>query len=179
MIQTYIRDEALRARWDINDPRIRPLHQSITRGWIDTADEIRAAIRTGESGDAHTASPLWKWLWGNINRLQEADLTLPEPWTDLVMDAYLEWGVRNYPITDRITQHTLAALEQLYHGDHPEAMMWDEYLRKVEAIIRYQAERNRKAPESMTREEMIRHIGTQDAATLRKMLAAVEYQAGR
>lgn len=178
MIQSYIRDEDLKARWDINDPRIRPLHQSIIRGWIETADTIRDAIRTGEAqlGEAHTATgALEDWLWGNIRQLQKADIPISDQYIDLVMDAYLEWGVRNYPITDKITQHTLDSLERLYAGD-PDDMLWDAYLGKCYEIIHYQTERNRKAPAAMTREEMLRRMEQYDTATLGKMLTAVEYQ---
>ena len=184
MIHSYIRDEALRAKWDVTNPAIRPLHQSIVKGWIETADAVRDAIRAGSDQPKVRANPKYggamaDWIWENINLLQEADIPINDMEIDLVMDAYLDWGVRNYPITDRITDHTLEALERLYTGDNPEEMMWDEYLHQIDQIVRYQAGRNRKAPEAMTREEMIRHIGTQDEATLRKMLAAVEYRAGR
>ena len=174
MIQSYIRDEALKAKWDITNPAIRPLHQSIVKGWIETADTIRDAIRIGDTSLCHTGA-LHDWLWGNINRLQEDDIPINDMEIDLVMDAYLEWGVKNYPITDRLTQHTLDSLEQLYSGD-PEAMMWNDYLAKCYEIIQYQTERNRKAPEAMTREEMFRRMESYDTATLGKMLTAVEYQ---
>lgn len=176
MIQSYIRDEDLRSRWDIDDPKIRPLHQSIVKGWIETADTIRETIRVGNTYDVvYDAGSLHDWLWDHINRLQEADIPISDQHIDLVMDAYLEWGVRNYPITDRITQHTLQSLERMYNGN-PDDMLWDSYIDQVSEIVKYQAERNRKAPEVMTREEMLRRIGTKDEATLRKMLTAVEYQ---
>lgn len=177
MIQSYIRDPKTRELWDITRPEIQSIHREITRGWIETADLLRKTIKVGENqwGEAVTdVGALQDWIYGNIRRLQEIAGFEAEK-GDYIMDAYLEWGVRNYPITNRITQHTLEALERMYNGD-PDDMMWDQYISDIADIASYQTDRNRKAPQAMTREEMLRRAQSYDTDTLRKMLTAVEYQ---
>ena len=178
MINSYIRDEDLKEAWDINNPIIRPLHQSITRGWIETADSIRDTIRHGHTDQIRSAVRSFdSWLYENLEAVRDCQHEAVEEVyrSDLIMDAYLEWGVRNYPITDRITKHTLESLERLYNGD-PDDMLWDAYSDKVAGIIDYQTQRNLKPVGSMTREEMLNHISTQADESLRKMLAAIEYR---
>lgn len=176
MIQTYIRDEDIRARWDINNPTIKPHHLEITRGWIETADTIRSIIREGDTLRIKTASDAFHtWLYGNIERVYNIE-GFADYRGDFIIDAYLEWGVKNYPITDKITEHTLAGLDKLYSTNDPETMLWDGYTRDIGKIIQYQTERNGKPIQSMSREEMIRRMQSYDTDTLRKMLTAVEYQ---
>ena len=173
MINQYIRDPELSKRWDTQDPVIRKHHQRMISGWISMADITRAQIQQGI-----VTNELPNWIWGNINSMLEDEMlkVAGDCSTDLILDAYLEWGVRNYPITDRITEHTLKSLEGLYTGEDPEAMNWEGYTREVMEIVSHQAQRNRKPPEKMNRAELMRWVGEQPEEIIRKMVTAVEYQ---
>ena len=176
MIQSYIRDPQTRELWDITLPEIQSFHRAITRGWIHASDTIRQIIREGDTARTVEAQATFEdWLYGNCQRLLQ-QLGIDADQNDYIMDAYLEWGVRNYPITDKITQHTLDGLMQMYDDNNPEDMLWDDYVSEIRKIIEYQTQRNSKAPQAMTREEMLRSIQSIDTDTLRKMLTAVEYQ---
>jgi hypothetical protein len=176
MIQSYIRDPQTRELWDITLPELQSFHRTVTRGWIQTADTIRQIIREGDTARTVEAQATFEdWLYGNIHRLQSIAGYEAER-NDYIMDAYLEWGVRNYPITDKITQHTLDGLMQMYDDNYQVDMVWDDYTAEIRTIIQYQTQRNSKAPQAMTREEMLRSIQSIDTDTLRKMLTAVEYQ---
>ena len=175
MINQYIRDPELSKRWDTADPVIRKHHQRMIGQWIPMADEMRAQI---QQGNTREIPAFHNWIGDNSNYLQmDEALTWGELYsTDLIVDAYLEWGVRNYPITDRITEYTLQSLERLYSGEDAEAMMWDDYLAEVYKIAAHQAQRNAKPPEKMNRAELLKWMAEQSEDNLRRMATAVEYQ---
>jgi len=174
MINQYIRDPELSKRWDTADPVIRKHHQRMIGQWIAMADEMRAQIQQGHA----CQRGFHNWIWHNINSMMEDDAlkVSGDCETDFIVDAYLEWGVRNYPITDRITEYTLQSLEQLYGGPDAEAMMWDEYIPEVYKIAEHQSQRNRKLPAKMNRAELLKWMAEQSEDNLRRMAAAVEYQ---
>ena len=176
MINQYIRDPELSKRWDTQDPVIRKHHQRMISGWIAMADEMRAQIQQGHAYQMG----FHNWIWGNVNRMMEDEALKVggDCETDFIVDAYLEWGVRNYPITDRITEYTLQSLERLYMSvsDDGEAMMWDDYIAEVHKIAEHQSQRNRKPLEKMNRVELMRWMNDQPEETIRKMAASVEYQ---
>ena len=178
MITQYIHDDELKKIWDIDHPEIRPHHQRIVKEWIETADEIRSFIHNGENNAGASASvQLDGFVFSNINKLDDdmsskadGQCLYSAYHMDLIIDAYIEWGVRNYPITDRITQYTLEQLKSLYNGDDT-AMIWDTYCNEIGTIAQYQADRNRKPIDKMSRSEMIRDINNQSDDTIRKMMA--------
>ncbi len=175
MINQYIRDPQLKTLWDINNPHIRSHHERLMREWIQMAEGYRHSIHRSIPNTNHS---LEHWIYSNVELLQtDPKLTLDPGdspcYNDLIMDAYLEWGVRNYPITPRITEYTLQCLEAMYSGDNPELMYWDDYIEEVEKIIQYQTDQNLKPFEKMTREELLRWMQQQPESTVRRAVSAV------
>lgn len=175
MINQYIRDPELSKRWDTADPVVRKHHLRMMGQWINMADEMRAQIQQGTMGKSMA---FHNWIWHNINSMMEDEALKVngDCETDFIVDAYLEWGVRNYPITDRITEYTLQSLDRLYGGQDAEAMMWDDYIAEVYKIAAHQSQRNRKPAERMNRAELLRWMAEQSDENLRRMATAVEYQ---
>lgn len=179
MINQYIRDPELSKRWDTADPVIRKHHQRMIAQWVTMADEMRAQI---QRGDTMITLAFGQWIWNNLAAIMEDEAVKinGDFETDFIVDAYLEWGVRNYPITDRITEHTLKSLARLYgeggEARDPEALMWDDYIDDVLEIAQHQSQRNRKPVEKMNRAELLRWMAEQSDDNLRRMATAVEYQ---
>jgi len=172
MIHQYIRDPQLKSEWDLSKHWVKAQHLKITREYISAADLIRDGIRQTDAIKTQEGlNQFHKWIWGNINTLQEGALSQYN-YPDEVMNAYLEWGSHNYPITSRISKHILQCLESHHSGD-PDAMVWDYFIDQIEKIVIYQAEQNEKPSEKMNRAELIRWISGQDETIIRKMVTAV------
>ena len=173
MINQYIRDPQLKTLWDINNPHIRPHHERLMREWIEMAQAYRDSIHRDTPNTNHS---LDNWIWSNVELLQSDPKIAYNAgdwpcYNDWIMDAYLEWGVRNYPISDRVTEYTLTQLEMMYSGE--DCMGWDDYIEQVIKITNYQTDRNRKPFEKMTREELLRWIQQQPESTVRRAVTAV------
>ncbi len=172
MINQYIRDHKLKTLWDITQPHIRSHHERLMREWIEMAQAYRDSIHRGVK---HEGRSIHQWLNQNYDQVQltqlDSDYTKFNPcWDCEIMDAYLEWGVRNYPISDRVTEHTLTQLERVHQGKE---MLWGELIRDVMQIIQYQTDRNQKPFEKMTREELLRWMQSQPEYTVRRAVTAV------
>ena len=185
-INQYIRNHKLKTLWDTTQPHIRSHHERLCDSWIQMAQLYRKCIRQAhrpshldqpmvEYEDWNWVTSMSQWIYQNSDRLHQDPKLAMDPadspcYNDGIMSAYLEWGVKNIPITPRVTEYTLQCLEGRYKGKE---MLWSEYIRDVNQIIQYQMDRNRKPFEKMTREELLRWIQQQPESTVRRAVTAV------
>ena len=188
MINQYIRDPQLKTLWDIKQPHIRTHHERMMQGWTLMAIAVREGIHHLDVKPAGAPRP-WSmhgWIWGNLSQLQEEG---PADWctqgapypnnpenNSRILQAYLRWGTDNWPINRRISEVTWDWLE---HRDNPCIKVghaWTDYVSRVNEVIDYQTERNRKPPAKMNRVELLRWMAKQSEDNLRRMATAVEYQ---
>jgi len=185
-ISQYIRDPQLKTLWDIKQPHIRKHDERLCDSWIQMAQLYRKCIRQGhrpvhldqpmvQYEDWNMVTSISQWIYQNSQRLHQDPKIAMDPGdspcnNDRIMNAYLEWGVKNIPITPRVTEYTLQRLEAAYKGKE---MLWSEYISDVNQIIQYQMDRNQKPFEKMTREELLRWLQTQPESTVRRAVSAV------
>jgi hypothetical protein len=173
MITQYIHDTTVQQGWDITVPAIRQHHTRIVTEWVSLSTQLREAIHRADLPAAVQGQrQLNRWIWTNVELLQHADglYTGHSDWhADLIMDAYLEWGVRLLPFSDEVTRHVTAALARFYEGD-PDDMLWEYLLDQVWSIVEYQLGRNTKPITTQTREELLRTVSQMDTDSLRRLL---------
>ena len=171
MINQYIQDPQLKTLWDIKQPHIRKHHERLMTTWIQMAQSYRDNIYRGQQ----TSDLVFRmWIHMGSHWLHQDPKLAIDPGTnhylDQIMSGYLRWGVKNYPITPRITAHTLSCLDT---ADKGKEMLWSEYIRDVYQIIQYQTNKNLKPFEKMTREELLKWIQQQPESTVRRAVTAV------